>query len=205
MKAYLTPAEVQPTGPLCHPETRKDALEQVYAWVRQRDVREKTLRIDGLPGTGKTTFASTVYNWCCEEGLTPAKFFFVGRPGKPTQGTSGSANDARAKDIPDAQKYDDPEFVWPTLVWQLAQAYPDIRKILVDITRTGSLSTVIETQFERLVVPSINGAASSFKGCPLVIIIDALDEGMHKDLLRWSSSSGLSGFSQKSFLTWTIG
>lgn len=81
----------------------------------------------------------------------------------------------------------DPGAVWPSLTWQLAQTYPEIRRKLADITERRGLNADLKTQFLDIIVEPLLAGAASFEDTPCVIIIDALDEGMHKDQKAWAT------------------
>ena len=141
----------------CLRGTRRDVLLQIEQWLMYE--REKRVFwMNGPAGTGKSTIARTFAEISFFDGKLGASFFC-------------------SRDFRDRSN---PQVVFPTLAFQLAQRYPRFRKMLLQTLRAnpdvgrGSL----HSQLEKLIVLPLKATQIS-----TLIVIDALDECKDKEAI----------------------
>jgi len=133
-------------------------LDEIEQWTEDF-TRPPIFWLNGLAGTGKTSIARTVAERCFANGALGASFFCSADP------TLGN--------------HDDPSTIFPTLAFQLAHKYPDVRSTLVPLLQCNPdiAHESIESQAEKLIIRPLESA-----NVAMVIIIDALDECKDKDI-----------------------
>ncbi|KAF8817188.1 hypothetical protein BYT27DRAFT_6948895 [Phlegmacium glaucopus] len=149
--------------PKCHPATRVAVLEYIMKWINDLNRLCLFLWLYGPAGAGKSAIAQTIAEKCHELKILAASFFF-------SRTAVGRNDESR---------------LIPTIVYQLCQSIPAIRKYVEDTLEQDPLilSRSLEAQFHGLVVGPLNHAFPS-KGDgrkspqpgPTLIIIDGLDE-----------------------------
>ena len=134
----------------CLRGTRETVLSEIESWTKDFDT-SPVFWLNGLAGTGKSTVAQTIAERVFAEGLLGASFFC-------------------SRDFEDRS---DLHFIFPTLAFQLAHKYPELRSHLVSLLQSDPdvVDESLHGQMERLIV----GPLQSVDG-PTVIVIDALDE-----------------------------
>lgn len=112
------------------------------------------LWLNGLAGTGKTTIAYTLADWCKANGVLGASHFC-------------SRSDSDCSDV---------SKIIPTIAYQLAFLYPGYKERLVAIIRNNPLvvNSAIPTQVRELLLAPLQDLRDQMN--PSVIVIDALDE-----------------------------
>ena len=134
----------------CLKGTRVDALDEIEIWTRDFS-KSPVFWLNGLAGTGKSTIAKTIAERTFADGRLGASFFC-------------------SRDFEDRS---DLRFIFPTLAFQLAQKYPQVRSFVVPLLRSNPdiFYESLYSQMEQLIVrPLESGDLST------VIVIDALDE-----------------------------
>ena len=134
----------------CRRDTRDIVLNEIGSWIKDFG-KCPILWLKGLAGTGKSTIAQTVSEWCFADGLLGASFFCS----------------RKFKDRSDLH------VVFPTLAFQLAHKYPAFRSILVPLLQSNPdvVHESLYNQMEKLIVEPLKSVDAS-----MVIVIDALDE-----------------------------
>jgi len=138
--------------PGCLKGTRVALLDEIDQW--SKDGRQPPIFwLNGLAGSGKSTIAQTVAERCFVNGTLGASFF--------------CSSNASLKD------HDNPDAIFPSLAFQLAQKYPDFRSALVPRLRSNPDIEYesLGRQVEKLIVEPLQSA-----NIETVIVIDALDE-----------------------------
>lgn len=145
----------------CLGGTRVEFLQQIYAWVAAACEQSNTtpdggivLWINGLGGTGKTTVARSVSEWCEKHGVLGGSFFC-------------SKSDAECSD---------PNLIFLTLCRQLcAHHEPFKTKVEAVLARDPNIvNSGPYRQFEELIVEPLEALDSPFPRS--VFVLDALDE-----------------------------
>lgn len=133
-------------------------LDEIKQWAEDF-TRPPIFWLNGLAGTGKTAIARTVAERCFANGALGASFFCSADP------TLGN--------------HDDPSTIFPTLAFQLAHKYPDVRSTLVPLLQCNEdiAYESIEKQAKELIIRPLESA-----NVTMVIIIDALDECKDKEI-----------------------
>lgn len=141
--------------PSCLENTRIDVLSKIQGWF-DGDGDRQLYWLKGMAGTGKSTIALTIARRCVRSKRPVASFFFS-RGG----GDLASAN----------------KFV-VTIAAQLSHTVPGFQKHLDRALATNwdVLKTHIYSQWETLVVEPLKQLSNDGFTCPIVIIVDALDE-----------------------------
>ena len=141
----------------CLKGTRVTLLEEIERWTEDSD-QPPIFWLNGLAGTGKSTIARTVAEQCFANGKLGASFF--------------CSSDATLRN------HGDPGIVFPTLAFQLAQKYTDVRSTLVRHLRYNPdiAHESLESQAEKLLVEPLQAADVA-----TVIVIDGLDECKDKE------------------------
>ncbi|KAL7278257.1 hypothetical protein ACG7TL_008233 [Trametes sanguinea] len=158
----------------CEPETRKEALATIYAWilgpghpdlsafpppVLDVDHRRLVMWLYALAGAGKSTLAQTTAEWCALRRILAASFFCA---------RDGDRSNVLA--------------IMPTIAQQLARLCvvfrQALREAVVDNPNVHQMS--VASQLQTLIVgplrTALDGGSHAFD--ELVVIIDALDECM---------------------------
>jgi len=143
----------------CLEGTRKSLLETIELWAQNFEDCP-IFWLSGLAGTGKSAIAQTVAEWCSANGKLGASFFF-----------SGDAT---------WQSHDNPGLLFPTLAFQLANKYPEVRSALIPHLRSNPdiAHQSFESQAEKLIIKPLHSV-----GVSTVIVVDALDECQDKETL----------------------
>ncbi|THV04369.1 TPR-like protein [Dendrothele bispora CBS 962.96] len=148
----------------CLPGTRTSLIDKVISWARDKAARSDTAEIfllSGVAGSGKTSIAHSIAQRCFEEKLLLSSFFFH-------QETAGL-------DVPDG-------FI-PTLARDLGRVNPSIAgdiAFAIENDPALALAHSMSHQFQKLIVEPLRLHPVDM---PLLIVIDALDEGFNKDFL----------------------
>lgn len=144
----------------CEDNTRTEILASIYRWIvpdvsySDNGVASPTVFwISGLAGSGKSTIAQTVAEWCHEREYLGASFFC-----------------AR-----DSAECNDVDLVFPTIARQLAQRNTEFKERLVEVMVTDRdiQTAAVSRQLKHLIVDPWK---RSFYSHTCVIVIDALDE-----------------------------
>ncbi|KAF9443678.1 hypothetical protein P691DRAFT_679077, partial [Macrolepiota fuliginosa MF-IS2] len=143
--------------PLCHPDTRKTLRGRVVRWG-MGDGDERILWILGPAAIGKSAVAQTVAEEFKEAGRLGASFFFS----RPNQ-------------------LDDPDWVIPTIVYQLAIQNGEYKRIITKclVDNISILDKNRSTQFRVLITEPFRTLMTEYPHTVqelLVIILDGLDE-----------------------------
>src|SRR6266545_3713438 len=156
--------------PKCHPNTRVAILERLKNWlVGNVEPNASILWLNGAAGCGKSCIARSVAEWCQEQNLLLASFFFF---------RSDSSRNCVKRFI-------------PTLAYNITQTVPGARSIIDDalLSDPHVFSKTIDIQIHRLVLeplgrlsshtppaPGFQECSSPMSGIPYVFIVDGLDE-----------------------------
>ncbi|EPS45697.1 hypothetical protein H072_309 [Dactylellina haptotyla CBS 200.50] len=149
-------------GSRCHPETRKDLLDQIRAWAK--DPQGKCIFwLNGMAGTGKSTISRTVAQSFEDDDQLAASFFFK-------RGESDREN---------ASKF------FTTITAQLLRKIPGlVPHIRSAIDNEPEIATkTLEKQFNSLVFEPLGKLNKT--SAPLVLVIDALDECKGDNNIRY--------------------
>ena len=125
-------------------------MDEIELWTGDFS-RSPVFWLNGLAGTGKSTIAKTIAKRTFTDGRLGASFFC-------------------SRDFEDRS---DLRFIFPTLAFQLAHKYPEVRSFIVPLLRSNPdvVYESLYSQMEQLIVrPLESGDVST------VIVIDALDE-----------------------------
>jgi len=134
----------------CLKGTREAALDEIELWTKDFS-KSPVFWLNGLAGTGKSTIAKTIAERTFADGRLGASFFC-------------------SRDFEDRS---DLRFIFPTLAFQLAHKYPQVRSSVAAFLRFNPdiFYESLYSQAEQLVIrPLESGDIST------VIVIDALDE-----------------------------
>ena len=134
----------------CLKGTREAVLGAIELWTKCFD-ESPVFWLNGLAGTGKSTIAQTIAERTFASGQLGASFFC-------------------SRDFEDRSNL---QFIFPTLAFQLAHAYPEFRSRLVKAVRSDPqvAHESLYNQANKLLVQPLRSS-----GISTVIIIDALDE-----------------------------
>ena len=125
-------------------------MDEIELWTKDFG-KSPVFWLNGLAGTGKSTIAKTIAERTFTDGRLGASFFC-------------------SRDFEDRS---DLRFIFPTLAFQLAHKYPEVRSFIVPLLRSNPdvFHESLCNQMEQLIVrPLESGDVST------VIVIDALDE-----------------------------
>src|SRR5882762_3066494 len=143
----------------CLPGTRVTLLKDIWSWIHSADIgdAERIFWLSSVAGAGKSAVAHTIAKRCREEDLLGSSFFF-------DHSDEGRNN---------------PKKLFSTIACDLANFNPDIRRQVVSaIELDRSIATApISRQFDELLCAIMYSGVN-----PVVIVIDALDEGYDADL-----------------------
>ncbi|KIM74793.1 hypothetical protein PILCRDRAFT_693732 [Piloderma croceum F 1598] len=133
---------------VCLPATRKALLGGIMKWVTEPDGM-RTLWLNGVAGSGKSTVANTITSLFSETGLLGASFRF--------------------------SQHIEPKYLFRNIAYQLALFDTRFRECLLQTFRThGAMNSYsLREQLEKFIVEPMNSVL--FVG-PVLIVVDALDE-----------------------------
>ena len=147
----------------CLPNTREGLLEDIWKWIYSTDVKDtaEIFCLTSVAGAGKSAIAHTVAQRCHDEGLLASSFFF----NREVAGRN------------------EPNTLFSTIARDLAgRSMGFCEQISLAIESDRSLATAsISRQFGPLILlPCLRYPVDR----PVVIVIDALDEGYDNELLE---------------------
>ena len=147
----------------CLEGTREALLDGICNWARNTGPTAELCLLTGVAGAGKSAIAHTIAQRCADSSprILLTSFFFK-------------------RDVAERNQ---PDKLLSTLVYDLAQVDPEVCKGVTSVIELDhSLpSASLSRQFKELLMVSSRAVRTS---TPLVIILDALDEGASPDLLR---------------------
>jgi hypothetical protein len=148
---------------VCLGDTRKALVEDIIAWIHSADESKaaEIFWLSDVAGAGKTAIAHTIAQYCDSHGLLGSSFFFD-------------------RNIPDRRT---PHKLFSTIVRDLAGLDSGLADQIGTILQNDrSLASACQTrQFDKLIFePSLTHPI----GRPVVIVIDALDEGHDLETLE---------------------
>jgi hypothetical protein len=156
-------ATLKPVGrggyyvPQCMKGTREDIFNKIDRWFEKIDA-PNILWLDGNPGAGKSTIASTLISRLAKRPRPCSSFFF------------------RRGDI----KLSDPAALWPTIAHHLAEFNPRFASVLIPVLKEKKIDLTrpdIDLHFKALIHDTLlNCYDHSSPHTIPVILIDALDE-----------------------------
>ncbi|KAF8344034.1 uncharacterized protein EI90DRAFT_39680 [Cantharellus anzutake] len=141
---------------VCLKDTRVDLVERIMGWCRNTgDSENRLMLLTAVAGAGKTSIALTIAERCASEGDATLLLHFFFKAGERSR----------------------PDLLFSGMARALADHDPIYRTFITSALRSDpSLSTASFTmQFKKLVAPSLLHKPPP-SDCPMVIIIDALDE-----------------------------
>ncbi|KAF9450780.1 hypothetical protein P691DRAFT_653321, partial [Macrolepiota fuliginosa MF-IS2] len=144
--------------PRCHPDTRKTLRSRIVDWGLRSGYGERMFWVLGPPAVGKSAVAQTTAEEFKEKDRLGASFFFS-RP----------------------NNLDDPDWVIPTLSYQLAVKHSHYKNIITQllIDDPSILEKNRPTQFRQLIIEPFRTLMTKPPDTvrePLLIILDGLDE-----------------------------
>ncbi len=145
----------------CQSGTRESLLGEIMDWVGniEGNTSARIFCLTGVPGAGKTAIAHSVAKLCHDKGWLVTAFFF---------------NKEDSVKAP---------MLFSTMTCDLASRFPSFRASLSQaIEQDPSLAAAgLTRQFQDLIVPF---SESIPQNRPVLIILDGLDEGLSKELLK---------------------
>ena len=136
--------------------TRTELIDKILAWIKSPNHNEMTkiYYVYGVAGVGKTSIAHTIAHHCDVERILMASFFFDGQVAEKNR----------------------PKMLFSTMARNLADNNARLRQQIVHaIEDTRSLpGAAISVHFRELILKTSHSLPD---GLPVVMIIDALDEG----------------------------
>jgi hypothetical protein len=148
---------------VCLLETRKALLEDIWDWISSADSAKSAeiLWLTAVAGAGKSAIAHTVAQRCHEKGLLASSFFF-------DRETAGRNT---------------PQKLFSTIARDIANLNNDLaQQIGLVIEGDQSIATASPSrQFKELILDHCRRLPVQK---PIVIIVDAVDEGYNPELLR---------------------
>ncbi|KAJ7637486.1 hypothetical protein B0H17DRAFT_496110 [Mycena rosella] len=145
--------------PRCHPETRKDLLEQLWTWCTDSSVESPILWLHGPAGAGKSAVMVTLSNRLQDAQQLGGTFFF--KRGHPTR---GNAN-----------------VLFSTIALQLAVNIPELKLPIARVVEENPslVARSMNMQLRQLLIEPC--LTLEFHPIP-TILIDGLDECEGKDI-----------------------
>ena len=148
---------------VCLSGTRKLLIDDITKWIYSADESQtaQIFWLSDVAGAGKTAIAHTIAQYCDNHGLLGSAFFFD-------------------RNIPDRRT---PHKLFSTIAWNLARLASSLADhISLVLEKDRSLASACQSrQFEQLILePSLTYRI----GRPVVIVIDALDEGYDLQTLK---------------------
>jgi hypothetical protein len=147
---------------ICLPNTRINIVDESLAWVNESGGNgAKILLLTAVAGAGKSTIAHTVAQRCSQQGQLVSSFFF-------DRETEGRNN---------------PSALFTTIAADLSRVDSRLAARITSAIESerGLPLAPLSRQFEKLVLEPCQGCP--IPG-PLVIVIDALDEGWNEDMIK---------------------
>ena len=150
-------------SPKCHPNTRVAVLQKIIDWILGRDPLTRNALIawlHGPAGSGKSAIAQSIAEWCYEQGILVASFFF--------SRFDSTRNHARS--------------LIATIAYQASLCFPEIKGRFTAVIEHDPLifSRSLDTQILALVIQPLRHLQDrghfNDSTSPRVIIIDGLDE-----------------------------
>ncbi|KAJ6598343.1 hypothetical protein DFH09DRAFT_903432 [Mycena vulgaris] len=154
--------------PRCHPATRTQILQDLYAWSSEDDPRSRILWLHGPAGAGKSAIAQALCQKLEAEGRLGGSFFF--KRGHPSRGH--------------AMK------LFPTIAYHLALLLPNFKRAMVERVETDPsiVDKSLSIQLQKLIIEPVRENAQPAPTRIFAIIIDGLDEcegqDIHQEILR---------------------
>lgn len=148
---------------VCIDNTRTQILEDITSWAQALNSTKtaEIMWLTAVAGAGKSAIAHTVAKYCHQQGLLASSFFFD----REISGRNG------------------PQKLFSTIVRDLTGLNVDLaERIGLAIERDQSIATASPSrQFQELILDHSRWYPTHR---PVVIVIDALDEGYDTDLLQ---------------------
>ncbi|EJD08012.1 WD40 repeat-like protein [Fomitiporia mediterranea MF3/22] len=165
LEKQLDPIKSDTFGrPRCLKDTRTGYLDKIKAWLHSPSTETNILWLNGVAGSGKSTVATSILDYC-DSGSCLAAFLFFER-GKS-----------------------EPKSIIRTIAYQLAAFKPELAALIIPAAKKLSNITgsTLMTQFETLLLEPLKAFVDPVKD-PIVIILDALDEcgtaGQRQEILE---------------------
>lgn len=147
----------------CLTDTRTELLRDIWEWIDSADDNNKAeiYLLCDVAGAGKSAIAHTVAQNCFQEGVLASSFFFD-------------------RNIPDRRS---PQKLFSTIARDLVRLSNDLAEDIAQILQDDRsiVSASQSRQFDELIVKPFNRRRI---GKPVVIVVDALDEGCNRETLR---------------------
>ncbi|KAJ7489270.1 hypothetical protein FB451DRAFT_1390431 [Mycena latifolia] len=145
--------------PRCHPATRTEMLEDLYAWSSENDPESRVLWLHGPAGAGKSAIAQSFCQKLEFEGRLGGSLFF-----KRGHGSRGNASK-----------------LFPTLAYQLALAVPELKRVVARYVEDDPsiVDKSHSIQLQKLIIEPFQDTGLTR---PFIIIIDGLDECEGQDI-----------------------
>lgn len=145
-------------------QTRQKIIKTILSWLNDTDGASDDKRIcllTGVAGSGKSTIAHTVAQQCDENRQLASSFFF--------HRDTGDRNN--------------PKYLISTIAAELCSVDDRLARHIIAAVEDDEriLHAPISRQFDKLILGPCAGFSAKR---PLVIVLDALDEGCNQDLLR---------------------
>jgi hypothetical protein len=148
---------------VCMPNTRTELLKEIWSWITSIDAETpaQILWLTGVAGAGKSAVAHTVGRRCQDYGLLTSCFFFD-------------------RDIPERNN---PKALFSTIARDLADQCVDFSQYIARAleSKRSLAGSSIFVHFNELILRSSQYLPADK---PVVLIIDALDEGYNLDVLK---------------------
>ncbi|GJC81074.1 hypothetical protein ColLi_03912 [Colletotrichum liriopes] len=142
--------------PRCHPDTRRDLLQQIDRWADDPDGK-CIFWLCGPAGTGKSTISRTVASVFADRNQLAASFFF------------NRTRDGRNK----------ADLFVTTIARQLTRRVPLVRNLITEAIQAEPdlPEKALQVQFDKLILEPLSKVKMEGLMLPtLVLIVDALDE-----------------------------
>ncbi|GLB37973.1 hypothetical protein LshimejAT787_0410240 [Lyophyllum shimeji] len=139
----------------CFKGTRVKLLRRVYDWLASTDPTEpRIFWLNGLAGTGKTTIAHTVAEYCDQNGSLGASFFF-------------------SRDVTDRSNS---LLVFATIAFQLSTFSATFKNLIAQALEADPDAghANFQTQLQKLIIQPLRKLPKSTS--TVVVVMDALDE-----------------------------
>jgi len=152
--------DVKPLGSIHLDATRTGVVAQVMEWADDVDFDKsaRLLLITGIPGSGKSSIATSAAKQLNDAGHLWARFFF-NRDGANTT---------------------DANVVFPSIAWQLHTKSSDVAHLLfTSLVHQGQPSIakfLDQAQINKLFIEPLQVASKLHPTQPVVVLLDALDE-----------------------------
>ncbi|EKM59080.1 uncharacterized protein PHACADRAFT_205257 [Phanerochaete carnosa HHB-10118-sp] len=153
---------------VCGDGTRVETLAAIYEWSHPHQTQQgvpavilqtpragaQAFWLCGWAGTGKSTIAQSVAEWCWKRNYLGASFFC-------------SRDNRECSDI---------QMIFPTIAYQLGQFFPEFRKKTAEVLKQDPdiQTSLVSHQLKKLIVDPLQALLPNFPPC--AVVIDALDE-----------------------------